>query len=371
MFGLAFIATIGAVQGALLLILVALRYRRLQNLPLALLLLVYSLRLGTIPLWNPVSMSENPWLFPLTTPLPFLFGPLLWRYTHELSDDSGVRSTSRTLLHFLPYVLDFVFTALLVVVLSDGAYRAMVTAIFDGNPPLHLIIRNSGKVVVNVVYVALAARLAFRRSATAEMTRHQRMWLRWLVVSPVASLVLFCFVALSPAASRQLAGGNAGPFVLLSIAMALLIYIFSLLILLAPEVPSGRTINPRYARGTQRSEDEFRTIMNRVDTLFTAGEYRDPELSLDSLADSIGVHPNQLSHAINHVRRMSFPAFVNKLRLDYFVKRAEEGDLEQTTILDLAFEAGFSSKSTFNRVFKASYRISPSQFKHSIGKNES
>jgi hypothetical protein len=81
MSGLELVATVGAVQGFLLLVLVGLRFRRRENLPLAVLLLVYSVRMGTIPLWNPATMTQYPWLFPVTTPLPFLFGPLLWWYT--------------------------------------------------------------------------------------------------------------------------------------------------------------------------------------------------------------------------------------------------------------------------------------------------
>ncbi len=365
---LQFVATLGAVQGALLLALVALRFRRAQNYPLALLLLVYSLRMGTIPAWNPQTMVAFRWMLPLTTPLPFLFGPLLWWFAHELSNDTGIRTTPRILLHFVPYALDVFFTTAIAVTMSNAAYAAMFASIFAGEPPLHLIIRNAGKVVVNVTYVTLAVRLAFRRRPAAEATPHQRMWLRWLVVTPIVSLALFAFVALVPAASERLARGEATPFVLLSAAMALLIYVFSFLMVLAPEVPSGTSRLPggvaRYRRGASDiDKGEYADIAGKVETMLTAGAYRDPDLSLDSMAKMVGIHPSRLSHAINHEFGRSFPALIGRRRVDAFLEAAQKGELRDRSILDLAFDVGFSSKSTFNRVFKAATGESPTQFR--------
>lgn len=355
-----FVAIIGAAQGALLLALVALRFRRAQNLPLALLLLAYSLRMGTIPTWNPETMVALRWLLPVTTPLPFLFGPLLWWFAHELSDDSGVRTSPWIALHFLPFVLDVLFTAALAIGMSDREYGTMVAAIFAGRPPLHLLLRNGAKVVVNVTYVALAVRLAFRRRPIAESTPHQRIWLRWLVCTPIVSLLLFAFVALVPNASLRLAEGQATPFLLLSVAMAALIYVFSFLFLLAPEVPSGvgrrNTVNSR-----PEHQREYRKIADRVQTLLDQGAFRDPDLSRESMAEELGIRPEELSHAINREFGVSLPTLVGQKRVEFFLAGADRGELDRKTILELAFEAGFSSKSTFNRVFKAVTGRSPSQ----------
>lgn len=357
---LQFVATLGAAQGILLLVLIVLRYRRVQNVPLAVLLLVFSLRMGTIPAWNPETMVALRWLLPLTTPLPFLFGPLLWWFSHEISDDSGVRTSPWIALHFLPYALDLLFTSALAIGMDDRAYAAMFANIFSGRPPVHLLLRNGAKVAVNVIYVTLAVHLAFRRRPIAESTPHQRMWLRWLVVTPIVSLALFVFVALVPNASLRLAEGQATPFTLLTVAMAALIYVFSFLFLLAPEIPSGDKSH-RAARSRPEKEEEHRLIAMRIDRLFEQEAFRDPDLSREVVAEKLGVRPEELSHAINRVYGVSFPTLVGRRRVEYFLAAAERGDLDRKTILELAFEAGFSSKSTFNRVFKATTGQSPSQ----------
>ncbi|MDO6708142.1 helix-turn-helix transcriptional regulator [Photobacterium sp. 1_MG-2023] len=86
-----------------------------------------------------------------------------------------------------------------------------------------------------------------------------------------------------------------------------------------------------------------------------------PELSLASLADEIGVKPYLLSQVLNQVMGMKFYDLVNRRRIAYICARMEKQPSK--AVLDLAFEAGFNSKSTFNAAFKKYQSCTPSQYK--------
>jgi AraC-like DNA-binding protein len=366
MSGLEMVATVGAMQGALVFVLIAFRFRRLENLPLAVLLVVFSLRLGTIPLWNAGTMAQHPWLYPLTTPLPFLFGPLLCLYARELRDDSGVPLGPVGLVHVAPYLIDLVLTSLIATEVLIPDYGEMIGAVFSGEPPWHLVVRNGAKVLVNGVYVGRAIWLAFRPAPSAEITPHQRLWLRWLVLTPTLSLALFAFVALAPQASMHIAEGVVRPFTLLAVAMAVLIYGFSFLLVIAPEVASWQPPR-RSPEGTSDPVPEAdRRIAEKVGSLLEDGAYRDSDLSLESLGRQLRVHPNRVSHAINRVYGTTFPELLHRYRIAFFLEGVRRGELAERTILDLAFDAGFSSKSTFNRVFRNATGTSPTQFCRSL-----
>jgi AraC-like DNA-binding protein len=364
MYGIRLLASLGAVQGLLLLSLIVLRYRHHKNLPLALLLLVFSLRLGSIPAWNEAMLVAHPWLYPATAPLPFLFGPLLWWYARELAreEDATPRFAS---LHFVPYLLEVTAVVATVVSLSPAEYEAFVGSVFAGAPPLWVPVRNGLKVALNVVYIALTARIAFGpaiRGAPAA----RKAWVRALVIIPTASLVPFAVVAIDSRASARLAEGAGLPFLILAGTMAFLIYAFSMLVLLAPDLPARGAASKCRQTTPHLPETECRRLARRVTEILATGAFRDPELSIKDLAERLEVHPNRLSSAVNHVFGASFRRLVNRYRLEYFNTRLADGALEEENILELAFEAGFPSKSTFNRVFKERYGVPPSVYASNV-----
>ncbi|MGB3587463.1 MAG: AraC family transcriptional regulator [Tunicatimonas sp.] len=90
--------------------------------------------------------------------------------------------------------------------------------------------------------------------------------------------------------------------------------------------------------------------------------YLQDDLTLKKLADMIDTSPNNLSWLLNQVYQTTFYKFVNKYRVQSFVHRVNNKEYEQKTLLGLAFDSGFSSKSAFNTSFKAETGFTPSQF---------
>jgi AraC-like DNA-binding protein len=90
--------------------------------------------------------------------------------------------------------------------------------------------------------------------------------------------------------------------------------------------------------------------------------FRNPELTLGEVARQLGVHPNILSQVINTFERKSFYDYINGQRIEEFKKVIATPDSRQFTLLALAFECGFNSKTAFNRNFRKSTGLSPSEY---------
>ncbi len=88
-----------------------------------------------------------------------------------------------------------------------------------------------------------------------------------------------------------------------------------------------------------------------------------PELSLPGLARLAGVSTHQLSFIINQGFKQNFFDFVNGFRVKEVITMLAKPENQAYTIISLAFEAGFNSKSTFNTAFKKYTGKTPSQFK--------
>ena len=89
--------------------------------------------------------------------------------------------------------------------------------------------------------------------------------------------------------------------------------------------------------------------------------YRQEKYSLRQLAGEMGLSEQMTSWSINQGGKLSFSDYINAMRIDE-VKLALLEDSGDKNILEIAFNAGFSSKSTFNAVFKRHLGITPSQY---------
>jgi AraC-like DNA-binding protein len=98
--------------------------------------------------------------------------------------------------------------------------------------------------------------------------------------------------------------------------------------------------------------------------LEAAGWWRDPDLSLERLARHLGTNTAYLSRALNEGLRLSFNEAINRLRVADVCRRLDASD-GGAEILDIAFAAGFSSKTSFNRVFKSQIGKTPSHYRES------
>ena len=94
--------------------------------------------------------------------------------------------------------------------------------------------------------------------------------------------------------------------------------------------------------------------------------YLNTDLSLKSLAEHIAIHPNKLSWLLNKHIGKNFNDYINTYRVEDFKTKAQDPVHKHLTLLGLAFESGFNSKSVFNAFFKKMEGISPSVWLKSV-----
>ncbi|MCU4166714.1 helix-turn-helix domain-containing protein [Carboxylicivirga caseinilyticus] len=111
---------------------------------------------------------------------------------------------------------------------------------------------------------------------------------------------------------------------------------------------------------TNTSLAELDEQMNMLKHYFDKEKpYLDSMMSLTILAKAINFHPNKLSYLINEKTGMNFNEFVNHYRLAYFKEIALNIENNNLSLLGLAYESGFNSKSVFNAFFKKVENTTP------------
>ncbi len=96
--------------------------------------------------------------------------------------------------------------------------------------------------------------------------------------------------------------------------------------------------------------------------------YQDAELTLSSLAEKLEMQPKELSRIVNTGLKKNFNDFINEYRVRDIVLKMQNPAFDHITLLGIAFDAGFNSKSTFNRIFKQMTGKSPVEYKNGLKK---
>ena len=120
-----------------------------------------------------------------------------------------------------------------------------------------------------------------------------------------------------------------------------------------------KTINHDSPKHIEREERD----LYRLKELFEKEKvYLQPKLNVKTTATLLDLSPRRISDLINKYHQMDFRNFVKQYRIKEVIHKVEAGELKSKTLLALALESGFNSKSSFNQSFKDSTGKSPSDY---------
>jgi AraC-like DNA-binding protein len=116
---------------------------------------------------------------------------------------------------------------------------------------------------------------------------------------------------------------------------------------------------------TAQNKLEAKPIFDQLDQIIiTEDLFKQPRLSLQDLSDRLGLSSKDISWAINEGCQLNFCDYINNYRIEDI--KAKLAINSKLNMLQIALEAGFNSKSSFNKSFKKQVNMTPSQYVQSI-----
>lgn len=322
---------------------------RRANRFLALLLVVIAGMLVPFIIGYAGFYDAYPWLSYAPFAVPLAVGPLLYAHVHALAVGRGIGRW-----HFVAPLAQFLYQAICFPLPLDIKY-AIVSG-FD-EPFLSPILAVAIPVSM-AVYAALGWRLARRYAAWARSQATGAARSRRLSGALAALLILFV--------------ARLG-YTLWDVAVDRIDYfdLFGFYVLLAL---IGGWLG---VEGWRQAATPFPPLPAQADhsnlaatalhRLRTEQWWREPELSLDTLARRLGTNASYLSRALNQDGAPGFSELMNRLRAEEVARRLDAGD--QADLLAIALDSGFGSKASFNRAFRARYGVAPSAYRGSDREN--
>jgi adenylate cyclase len=128
------------------------------------------------------------------------------------------------------------------------------------------------------------------------------------------------------------------------------------------ELPDTDLSKPKYKRTTFTRQQAQEIEKKLSEVMDKEKPYINPRLSSPDLAEMIDITTNQLSQFLNEHLNKNFYDYVNSFRLKEFQQLCKNPKYSHLSILGLAYECGFNSKTTFNAFFKKEMGVTPSEY---------
>lgn len=126
----------------------------------------------------------------------------------------------------------------------------------------------------------------------------------------------------------------------------------------------SRDNKEKYESSNLTPHEEERYLKKIIQCMEDKKPHLDSQLTVKQLAAALAIPHRELSQVINKRTCMHFYDFINRYRVEEAKILLEESvSRQEMTILDVAYDSGFNSKSSFNSAFKKTTGVTPSQYK--------
>ncbi|MBC8756608.1 AraC family transcriptional regulator [Kordia sp. YSTF-M3] len=214
-----------------------------------------------------------------------------------------------------------------------------------------------------IVYAILSYRIVKKiKNSTHKEFIHAQKLVRYIkfIVLGLSAIIIFWSIGIF----RTYALHSYDSFIiykLVWISMAIFLFIVGYFSFTQPEIVR-LTVEKTTTKDRLRQE-EIKIITQKLQELINKEQiFTRSDLSLKILAKKLDTSANNLSWLLNSVYGKTFYEYVNEHRVKAFLAKVEEGEHKKQTLLAIAMDAGFNSKSTFNKSFKTIMNETPSRY---------
>ena len=361
--------SIGAIQGIIyaFILFKSVKYNKIANRLLATILFLLSYRL-IIQIMRLFGIGYYDTWYYLMIDLSWIHGALLYFYT-KAQTQPYLKLKKKDWIHFLPVVIQVLFSVFVRLqnIYWDGTRESLSWLGYYGyvvwmnNPTIYIVAS-----MLIIIYAYKSQKLLNSVDEKFEIENKKLLWIKRIIRS---YLVYFSFALIILLIDLLVfKSGNTGSYFYFTrfyyypffIGIAVLTYWIGL-------EGFSRRNDPELSIKTTISSEELERLKIISEKLKVAMDddklFKDQELSVNNLAKQLDIKPYLISRCLSEIYNKRFNDYINEYRVKEVQVLLQDSNNSKYTLLSLAMDAGFNSKSSFNRAIKKQLGISPSELK--------
>lgn len=366
------ILLVGAIQGLILTLLIYKKNEIIFHKLLSSIIFIISFALLIAYFQNTLDLTKYAFLIKTNILFSLLFVPLLLLYLKKITG-SLTKNKFKNFLLFIPFAIVLVynipfyfsdFNTKIEFYINELNFTPSISAKIE-----EVFIQFS---ITIFGFLAILDVKSYSQRVDNFFSSHEKAKINWIKTIAFSMFILSLFALLISIA--QFFISEIPMFIQFATAMAstVIIYYIAYFFLLHPNalVDVSEKINTYVAK-----EDDVKLSVNEnikktninsdfekkiLELLETQKVYTNPEITINEIAEKIGIPAYLTSKIINQNLNTNFFNLINKYRIEQV--KNELLSSNNKTIIETAYQAGFNSKTTFYEVFKKNTGVSPSEF---------
>ncbi len=319
-------------------------------------------------IWLTGDVFRVPFLLGVEQPFPLLHGVFLYLYVASVTGQLPIRR-KLLLLHFVPAAALYILFAAFFLLPADQKIQ-----IYQGQRALYepyatlLTVKLYAYNCSGILYVIWSGVLLRRHTTNIHdrFSNLNKVNLRWLQIMTFGLGGIWLLVIFFRDDTLIFSG---------VVVFVFLIGFFGVrqadIFTQGPVISDDSEQKEKYQKSGLTEEASGKLHQRLIQLMTENALYKRSDLSISDLSSKLGVHPNYLSQIINQKEKKNFYDFVNTYRIEEFKQLIAQQKNQQFTLLSLANDCGFSSKTSFNRYFKKVTGLTPSEYAISHSKSHS
>lgn len=344
--------------------------KRRNNFLLGLVFLLFSISMADFAIRISGIEISNQFLHLIDDGFFLLYGPLIYFYVLGVVF-MDLKLKPKHFLHLIPFALYLVYLAYSFISVEAEQRNLFSQRVSSGTLPAWIYLAGISVYLYIFAYLWLAYTTvrSYRKVIKTKFSSLNEVNLNWLsfIIRSFATITVIAMVHNVIPALHNIIVLYASLILLLLFTF----YFINRVLLKAlnqPEIFAGiefKDVAEKY-KGSGLNKTEVENYYSKLQLILENEKlYLDPQLMLQDLADKLQVSPKTLSQVINQSTGKNFFDFINAYRCEE-VKMIMAGADPKVTVLEIMYEAGFNSKSSFNSEFKKRNGVTPTEFRKSI-----
>lgn len=312
-------------------------------------------------------------LYPIKI-LPFTYGPLLLLYAKWMTTEEP-KFNPRYLWHFSPFII-FLIASLVFIdePVMSGTHGFLV---IDRFVPFRIVYAITFFVSITAYSIATFVVIHRHQRRLKKLVSYSsgKITLQWLLGLSITFYAGYVIMFIFGGVDILTGFMPFDPYEISFIGLTILTFLFGVFGFHQPSIfeevvkfrkkeseNSGENGSKKYQRSGLKQKDVAKYIRLIENHMTEAKPYLDRELTIYDLSDQLDIPRHFISEVINEHMGKNFYNLVNDYRVDEVKQRLEDPRYRHLTILAIAYDSGFNSKSSFNTIFKEKTGMTPSEY---------